>query len=274
LGAAFCYRSKLDRFLAYQSAELVLVWAPAQGNIAFVVVGWQISRRKKNPKNKVTQAALILKAPRVGEVKTRLARSMGAERATRIYRALVEHQLAQIPASWRTVIHFAPSDAEAEMHSWLGEKFPLNRPVFVPQPNGDLGSRLISAMDHGFASGADFVFLLGGDCPGLTCSYLEEAEAALVETDMVIASARDGGYVLLGLRKPVASIFEGVSWSSETVFATTLRLASAAGLSFRCLPPLEDVDDLESYERQRMTVRNLTARMMEEQAHSKLPYNI
>ena len=240
-----------------------------------MLVGWQITGRKRRieeSKNKVTQAALILKAPRVGEVKTRLARSMGAERATRIYRALVEHQLAHIPASWRTVIHFAPSDAEAEMHSWL-EKFPLNRPVFVPQPNGDLGSRLISAMDHGFASGADFVFLLGGDCPGLTCSYLEKAEDTLVETDMVIASARDGGYVLLGLRKPMASIFEGISWSSGTVFATTLRLASAAGLSFRCLPPLEDVDDLESYERQRMTVRSLAA-MMEEQGHSTLPYKI
>ena len=206
--------------------------------------------------NKVTEAALILKAPRVGEVKTRLARSIGAERAARIYRALVEHQLAQIPTNWRTVIHFAPSDAEAEMRTWL-ERFPLNPPDFVPQPNGDLGSRLISAMNHGFASGADFVFFLGGDCPGLTCSYLEEAEAALVETDMIIASARDGGYVLLGLRKPMASIFEGIQWSSETVFAATLRIAIAAGLSFRCLQPLEDVDDLESYARQCAKVRNL-----------------
>lgn len=221
-----------------------------------MVVGSQISRRKREieeSKNKVTEAALILKAPRVGEVKTRLARAVGAERATRIYRALVEHQLAQIPANWRTVIHFTPSDAEAEMRSWL-KRFPVNRSEFVPQPNGDLGSRLISAMDHGFASGADFVFFLGGDCPGLKCSYLEEAEAALGETDMIIAPARDGGYVLLGLRKPMASIFEGISWSSETVFATTLRIAIAASLSFHCLPPLEDVDDLESYERQRMTV--------------------
>ena len=72
----------------------------------------------------------------------------------------------------------------------------------------------------------------------------------------------------------MASIFEGISWSSETVFATTLRIAIAAGLSFHCLPPLEDVDDLESYERQRMTVRNLAAMMMEEQGHSKLPYKI
>ena len=204
----------------------------------------------------MTEAALILKAPRAGEVKTRLARSIGAERATKIYRALVEHQLAQIPANWRTVIHFAPCDAEAEMRSWLG-RFPLNQLNFVPQPNGDLGSRLISAMDYGFASGADCVFFLGGDCPGLTQSYLEEAEAAFRDADMIIAPARDGGYVLLGLKKPMASIFEGIPWSSETVFAATLRAAIAAGVSFRCLPPLEDVDDLESYERQRATIRKL-----------------
>ena len=74
---------------------------------------------------------------------------------------------------------------------------------------------------------------------------------------MIIVPARDGGYVLLGLRKPMASIFEGIPWSSETVFATTLQAAITAGLSFRCLPPLEDVDDLESYERQRALVRNL-----------------
>ncbi len=142
------------------------------------------------------------------------------------------------------------------MRSWLG-KFSRNRSDFVPQPDGDLGSRLISAMHHGFASGAACVFLLGGDCPGLTKRYLEEAEAALGETDMIIVPARDGGYVLLGLRKPMASIFEGIPWSSETVFATTLQAAITAGLSFRCLPPLEDVDDLESYERQRALVRNL-----------------
>jgi uncharacterized protein len=168
----------------------------------------------------------------------------------RIYRALVEHQVAQIPTSWQIVVHYAPSDAGAEMCSWLG-KFSLNGCDFTPQPNGDLGSRLTFAMNHGFASGAQRVFFLGGDCPGLTHSYLEEADAALAETDMTIAPARDGGYVLLGLRKPVASIFEEIPWSSKTVFATTLCRAIAAGLSFHCLPPLEDVDDLESYQRQR-----------------------
>lgn len=127
----------------------------------------------------------------------------------------------------------------------------------MPQPNGDLGVRLISAMDHGFASGADLLFFAGGDCPGLTRSYLEEAEAALAKTDMVIAGALDGGYVLLGLRRPMAPIFEGIPWSSNAVFVATLNQARAAGLSCHCLSPLEDIDDLESYERQRMTVRDL-----------------
>jgi rSAM/selenodomain-associated transferase 1 len=198
----------------------------------------------------VTNVALILKAPRPGEVKTRLASSIGGERATRVYRALVEHQVAQIPARWRIAIHFAPSDAEAEMRTWLERLSPRDTD-FIPQPDGDLGVRLISAMDHGFASGADLVFFLGGDCPGTSCSYLEGAEAALAETDMVIAGALDGGYVLLGLRKPIAAVFEAIPWSSEAVFNATLRQAHAAGLSYQCLSPLEDVDDLESYERQR-----------------------
>jgi uncharacterized protein len=206
----------------------------------------------------VTNVALILKAPRAGQVKTRLASSMGAERATRVYRALVEHQLAQIPATWRIAIHFAPSDAEAEMRAWL-ERLSPRGADFVPQPSGDLGYRLISAMDYGFASGADSVFFLGGDCPGLTRSYLEEAEGALAKIDMVIAGALDGGYVLLGLRKPIASVFEGIAWSSADVFTATLRRARAAGLSYHCLSPLEDIDDFESYQRQRVRVQDLAA---------------
>jgi uncharacterized protein len=213
-------------------------------------------RRTAEELGEVTKVALMLKAPRVGQVKTRLAGSVGAERATRIYRALVEHQLAQIPATWHVTIHFAPADAEAEMRAWL-ERFSIQGSDFIPQPNGDLGSRLISAMDHGFASGEDSIFFLGGDCPGLTCSYLEGAEAALAKIDMVIGAALDGGYVLLGLRRPIASIFEGIPWSSSAVFAATIRKAGAAGLFYRCLPPLEDIDDLESYERQRIIVPGL-----------------
>lgn len=204
----------------------------------------------------MTNVALILKAPHPGEVKTRLVSSIGAERATRVYRALVEHQLQQIPASWHIAIHFTPSNAEAEMRTWLGSLSP-GETDFIAQPEGDLGVRLISAMDRGFASGADLVFFLGGDCPGTTGSYLEEAEATLAGTDMVIARALDGGYVLLGMRKPTAALFEEIPWSSDAVFDATIRQARASGLSYQCLSPLEDIDDLESYQRQRTTIQDL-----------------
>jgi len=51
---------------------------------------------------------LLLKAPRSGTVKTRLARDIGSQQATMIYRALVEHQARAIPEGWDVTVHFAP----------------------------------------------------------------------------------------------------------------------------------------------------------------------
>ena len=62
----------------------------------------------------------MLKAPRPGLVKTRLAAEVGVESATAIYRRLVEHQIAAIPREWRTEVHFAPAEAAADMQQWLG----------------------------------------------------------------------------------------------------------------------------------------------------------
>ena len=62
---------------------------------------------------------MILKAPRVGTVKTRLARDIGAERATFCYRAMVERQAKTIPPGWDFSVDFSPPDAEKEMQAWL-----------------------------------------------------------------------------------------------------------------------------------------------------------
>eukprot|EP01031_Cornospumella_fuschlensis_P003638 gene3638-4539_t len=61
----------------------------------------------------------MVKAPTAGAVKTRLASSLGAERATEIYRALVERQLRALPVTWPVVVCFDPPAAEAAMHAWL-----------------------------------------------------------------------------------------------------------------------------------------------------------
>ena len=69
---------------------------------------------------KMKTVCLFVKSPRLGEAKTRLARDIGAARAAVIYRALVEHQAAEIPVDWRVAVYFAPSNAGEDMKTWLG----------------------------------------------------------------------------------------------------------------------------------------------------------
>ena len=182
----------------------------------------------------------MLKAPRAGYVKTRLAAGIGSAGALDAYRKLVETQMRALPKDWSTLIAFAPSDAEEEMRQWLGPS-----PGYFAQCEGDLGRRLDRAAQD---LGRPLLFL-GGDCPQLTTSRLHEAAAALATHDVVIWPALDGGYCLLGLQGVCPEIFEGISWGKGTVFRETLERVPA-NLRVRVMePPLEDVDDLPSWER-------------------------
>jgi uncharacterized protein len=196
---------------------------------------------------------LILKCPRPGEVKTRLANAIGTEMATTIYRALVEHQAAEIPPTWQVAVYFTPSDAEEEMKRWLKPHLP-NGAHFVPQANGDLGRRLAMAVHTEFARGGQRIFLIGGDCPGLSLDYLRQADIALDTDEVVIGPAQDGGYVLLGLKKPLDrpetgyfdGLFKDIAWSSSLVLEQTLDAARNLYLSVHLLHPLADIDDIAS----------------------------
>lgn len=192
---------------------------------------------------------MILKAPREGTVKTRLALDIGLERATAIYRALVEHQAKAIPPGWEVAVHFAPLDAGMEIETWLRPRLPVSA-RFVPQCEGDLGRRLTSVVHTEFQRGAKHVFLIGGDCPGISHDYLAAADQRLNETDIVIGPATDGGYVLLGTKAPCITLFENIAWSTHAVLEQTLSAAHRQSLSVGLLPTLEDVDDAASLKRQ------------------------
>lgn len=138
-------------------------------------------------------------------MKTRLANAIGAERATKIYRALVEHQCAEIPSEWEVSVFFTPANAEEEMRNWL-EPHLTSGARFLPQVDGDLGQRLTMVVRTEFARERERIFLIGGDCPGLSHDYFRRADGALDSNDVVIGPAHDGGYVLLGLKRPVAEL--------------------------------------------------------------------
>lgn len=192
----------------------------------------------------------MLKAPRLGTVKTRLAKDLGDAAALAAYRELVEHQFRAIPAGWQVEVHFTPDDGAGEMRAWLA---PLRKESvqFHPQTAGDLGQRLAAALDAAWQRGSRCIIFVGGDCPELHAGRLCEIADRLEAADVVVVPARDGGYVSIAFREPHTGLFDRIAWSTEVVCKQTEQRARELGLRVALLNTLEDVDDLSSWERAR-----------------------
>ncbi len=180
---------------------------------------------------------VFLKAPRPGEVKTRLALSLGADGACAAYRRLVETLLKNLSPLHGVELRHAPDDAAAEIAPWLRAGWRARG-----QGGGDLGRRLQAAFAEAFAAGAQRVVIIGSDCPEVNAGDIQEAWRELRKFDVVVGPAVDGGYWLIGLRQPSPELFEDMAWSSETVLAETMQRARAARRSIQVLRILTDVD--------------------------------
>lgn len=123
------------------------------------------------------------------------------------------------------------------MEQWLGHDW-----TYSDQGDGDLGDRLIRAFQTAFDQGATAAIAVGIDCPGVTAEVLDQAYDQLQTHDGVIGPAEDGGYYLIGLKRPTPELFKGIAWGTETVRSSTLTLADKLGLAIAQLSPLADVD--------------------------------
>lgn len=200
---------------------------------------WYPSRcARSRPPHAGQTIILFAKAPRLGFVKTRLARDVGEVRALQIYRALGSRAAEEVRrAERRVVIYFTPDDAEAELRSWLGS----TGLEFRPQGDGDLGKRMATAFEACLRDCAS-VCIVGTDIPGITPSILGDAFDALAGQDVVLGPAEDGGYYLIGLSEPRRELFDDVPWSTDAVFDVTTQRARANGLSVTVIERLADVD--------------------------------
>jgi rSAM/selenodomain-associated transferase 1 len=179
--------------------------------------------------------AVLLKAPRPGAVKTRLAREIGSPAATALYRAVAEERLAAARATgWPVTVWYSPADAERDLVEWLGPG------DFRPQPEGDLGERMATAARA--VEAGDRVIVIGGDCPDLTVEVLRAANQALDRAPVVLGPAADGGYYLIGGRTPLPDVFTGMTWSTATVLLETRRRLREANLAWVELAALRDID--------------------------------
>jgi rSAM/selenodomain-associated transferase 1 len=115
----------------------------------------------------------------------------------------------------------------------------------IAQAGEDLGARMALAFADVFAQGYRRVLVIGTDLPTLPGSAFGEALTLLDAHDLVLGPARDGGYYLIGLRKPAPELFAGIPWSTDRVLALTQTKAAAAGLKTALLPVRRDVDTLD-----------------------------
>ncbi|MBD1914237.1 TIGR04283 family arsenosugar biosynthesis glycosyltransferase [Leptolyngbya sp. FACHB-16] len=185
--------------------------------------------------------AIFTRYPQPGSTKTRLIPALGPEGAAGVQRQMTEHTLRQVRCLQQrrdvtVTLHIAGGD-EAAITAWLGLQW-----NHQPQKQGDLGDRLIAAMQSAFQSGASRLVIIGIDCPDINADVLEQALNGLEQADVVLGPATDGGYYLIGLRSPISELFQGVAWSTDQVFQQTQTIAQNLGLSVHTLAPLSDVD--------------------------------
>ncbi|MCD6051018.1 MAG: PGL/p-HBAD biosynthesis glycosyltransferase [Verrucomicrobia bacterium] len=180
---------------------------------------------------------ILLKAPRRGLVKTRLASELDEDSALAIYQELLDIVISRMESLQDVELHYSPADADAQVASFLKPGWKA-----YPQTEGDLGVRIQNAFAQAFQRGGQRVVMIGADCPEVCASDISDAWSALTTRDLALGPATDGGYWLIGLSKPQPHLFTEIRWSTDTVLTKTLALAQTSGLTHHLLRPLSDVD--------------------------------
>ena len=190
-----------------------------------------------------TGIIVFIKNPRLGHVKTRLAKDVGDERALEIYLKLTAHTqrvLSAVPYVNRNVYY---SEFVDDKDDWSIDTF-----IKGLQSNGDLGDRIKHAFNEVFDQN-EKVIIIGSDCAQLSANHIQQAIDALDNNNVVIGPSLDGGYYLLGMDSNFQFLFEGIEWSTESVFETTKNKALAQGLSVAEIEKLSDIDYIEDWEK-------------------------
>jgi rSAM/selenodomain-associated transferase 2/rSAM/selenodomain-associated transferase 1 len=203
---------------------------------------------------------LFARYPVPGKVKTRLVPALGAEGAAGLHRRLVLRTLRTARKACQLVpadleVRF-DGDSERAMSHWLGDST-----GFLPQDAGDLGERMAGAFEESFHRRSVATVLIGSDCPGLTPDILTTAFARLTQAPVVLGPARDGGYYLIGLSRPMPELFRGIPWGTDRVLAESLRVLERGGCKPALLSPLEDLDRPEDLPAWRQIAASEDARL-------------
>lgn len=228
---------------------------------------------------------LFSRAPVAGKSKTRLAAALGAEAARDFHVCCLKDliaacgrfkRLAAKGGAGRVRCHlFVTPPDSGELFAAVGVTWPRHFRVH-PQRGRGLGKRMANAMSSVMdgssvmqssvmngccvkdgPQGAARTLLVGSDLPLLDERQLVEALAALDDSDgltgadVVFGPTEDGGYYLVGMKRPHPELFALEGWGGSSVLEASLARAAGLGLSARLISPLPDVDEVGDLERVR-----------------------
>lgn len=195
--------------------------------------------------------AVMTKAPRAGKVKTRLTPPLTPEETATLNTCFLRDTASSIVNTAnegiaRGIAVYVPVGEEGAYIGILPDEFAL-----LPQRGETLGEKMALAFEDLFLLGFESVCLIGSDSPTLPRQALSQAAQILSKPKdcVVLGPSEDGGYYLIGLKKPERSLFENIEWSTERVLEQTLAKAKENNLEIHLLTTWYDVDDAASLQR-------------------------
>jgi rSAM/selenodomain-associated transferase 1 len=192
---------------------------------------------------------IMAKAPRAGEVKTRLVPPLSAEDAAALAACFFADALRLARHTAReTIVAYAPTDARAALEQILrddaGARTLEQRVRWLEQRGDTLGARLSSVVEQAFALSFGPLAVIGTDSPTLPRAFVKTALKSLArnEADAALGPTEDGGFYTVALSRPTPELFRAVEWSTPRAFEQTARNAARLGLRLLELPRWYDVD--------------------------------
>jgi rSAM/selenodomain-associated transferase 1 len=187
---------------------------------------------------------VVAKEPVPGKVKTRFIPQLSPADAAGLYRCSLHDRITEISAlnGVDRAIAYTPEDARDTFTELSLDGFEL----FAQRGKG-LGERLNNIFQDNLARGYQAVSIVDSDSPDLPKSIINESFGLLLskQAEVVLGPCHDGGYYLVGLRKPYPELFRNIPWSTKNVLSTTLEKAGKMGLNVRLLSRWNDLDTFE-----------------------------
>ena len=186
---------------------------------------------------------IFTKNPQPGKCKTRLASTIGDEKALEIYKILLNYT-ADFCKKVNAQKHVYYSDYINYEDCWENNTFQK----FL-QTNGDLGEKMNDAFEKTFNQGYKKVIIIGTDCAEINQLDINKAFEQLTNHEVVIGPAMDGGYYLLGMNDHIPKLFTNKNWSTPTLLQETISTLEELNISFDLLPEKSDIDNEEDLKR-------------------------